>query len=120
MLFKKCWECGETKPFDEFYNNRTTKDKKQARCIPCQKVDTRKLELRRKALMHNIKKNAGCAFCGTRRPQVLVFHHVDPDKKVYQVGQSPCASLSKFFSEIVKCIVLCRNCHAELHYAENT
>lgn len=36
MRTKRCSKCGETKPFDEFHNERRAKDGKNCRCKGCQ------------------------------------------------------------------------------------
>lgn len=64
-----------------------------------------------------IKVTAGCSVCGYRKsPRALQFHHVSNDKEgtiARWVTQGH--KLTKILAEIEKCIVLCANCHAELH-----
>jgi hypothetical protein len=47
------------------------------------------------------------------------FHHRDPTKKDLDVGKllhgNSVASLGKYKSELDKCVLLCRNCHGEIH-----
>lgn len=35
-IMKRCCTCKETKPLDEFYRNKSTKDGYQSSCKPCQ------------------------------------------------------------------------------------
>jgi hypothetical protein len=44
-----------------------------------------------------------------------VFHHTDPEQKEYGIGGYTCCSSGKLRDEIDKCILLCSNCHAEVH-----
>jgi len=37
LIRKRCSSCKEYKPFDDFYNNRTSGDGKDSRCIECVK-----------------------------------------------------------------------------------
>jgi hypothetical protein len=71
----------------------------------------RKLEL--------IKAAGGrCTMCGyDSNLAALVFHHLDTDEKNFKLDMR---SLSNRKSSVVraearKCILVCRNCHAELH-----
>ena len=53
--------------------------------------------------------------CGDKRHYIIDFHHLDPSQKEVSVSD---ASMAKIKSESKKCILLCRNCHAEFHYLE--
>ncbi len=62
------------------------------------------------------KKLGGCKICGYNKCiGCLDFHHKNNDKKV-----SPSALRNynpKFaIKELKKCILLCKNCHYEIHY----
>jgi len=63
----------------------------------------------------NTLKSNGCAICGYNKyVGALDFHHVEPKSKKYYI--SPQRLYRKdFFEELNKCILLCKNCHAELH-----
>lgn len=54
-----------------------------------------------------------CERCGTR--ERLELHHRDPSQKVGHAIWS--WSESRRQAELAKCIVLCRDCHAEHHRA---
>ena len=59
-----------------------------------------------------------CVECGEDCPVCLDFHHIDPAEKEFVV----CAKISKGWlwdrlqPELDKCVLLCRNCHAVLHW----
>lgn len=61
------------------------------------------------------KEGFGCAACGYRfYGGALSFHHVNPTDKKF------CINGNNFMStearrEITKCLLLCCNCHAEVH-----
>lgn len=59
-----------------------------------------------------------CEICGyDKNLAALEFHHINPDEKEFQLDMrhlSNCA-LEKLEEEISKCIILCANCHRELH-----
>lgn len=52
--------------------------------------------------------------------EALDFHHIDPTKKGVDVSQAirDAWKWEKLKVELDKCILLCANCHRELHYAE--
>lgn len=61
---------------------------------------------------------AKCQICGYDKCQnALQFHHIDPSKKKFAISDS----LRKTFTqqeideEINKCILVCSNCHVEIH-----
>jgi hypothetical protein len=56
-----------------------------------------------------------CRFCGYARClRALHFHHVDPKEKEFTVSRTY-KSWEKMRQEIDKCILVCSNCHAEIH-----
>ena len=72
----------------------------------------------RKKLLDIYKVNKGCSVCGYNKCAVaLDFHHEGDEKKEkaisYLVNSS--FNFNKVLEEIKKCIVLCANCHRELH-----
>ena len=64
-----------------------------------------------------LKEEAGgcCSICGyNKNPAALEFHHPDPTVKEGGVIGST-ASLEKQRAEAQKCVLVCANCHRELH-----
>jgi len=73
---------------------------------------------KRKAILSQIKLNSGCAICGYKKcARALQFHHLDPQQKKNDICDMR-NTLNKALEETKKCIVLCSNCHAELHDKE--
>lgn len=57
-----------------------------------------------------------CALCGYSRCSAsLEFHHIDPDNKKYQLSSGNCHELERDLEEAKKCILVCANCHREIH-----
>lgn len=60
-----------------------------------------------------------CQLCGYNKCQeALELHHINPDEKELSFGAiraNPKAWL-KIVEELKKCILLCSNCHKEVHY----
>ena len=64
-------------------------------------------------------KGGKCAICGYNKSiDALDFHHVDPDIKDFNVSDAYGKAWSTVQAELDKCILLCANCHRELHGSE--
>lgn len=63
-----------------------------------------------------------CVKCGESRKHIIDFHHIDPSKKKINFGTNSTVSKGKMslIDEMLKCICLCRNCHADFHYIYGT
>ena len=69
--------------------------------------------------MKKLKKTLKCIKCGENRWWVLDFHHVNPEEKEYSLARLKTqGSKPRIINEMSKCIVLCANCHRDLHYHE--
>ncbi len=56
-----------------------------------------------------------CLNCGYKRClRALSFHHLDPQKKDFRIS-ARCASWESIVHELKKCVLLCSNCHMEVH-----
>lgn len=61
-------------------------------------------------------KGGKCARCGYDRCMAAMeFHHIDPSKKEGELSKLKHGPWIKFKKELDKCILLCSNCHRELH-----
>jgi hypothetical protein len=58
-----------------------------------------------------IRANGPCARCGSIRK--LEVDHVDPETKEYEAASIWSLSVEKRTTELAKCQVLCRRCHAQ-------
>ncbi len=73
---------------------------------------------RKKIRLKAIEQLGGkCMRCGYNRyPEALEFHHRDPSKKLFGIGQKGLTrSWERVKAEAEKCNLLCANCHRELH-----
>ncbi len=58
-----------------------------------------------------------CSRCGYDKCfDALEFHHLDPSEKEFSLGEKRGISLPKLRKELDKCILVCRNCHTEIHH----
>jgi len=70
-------------------------------------------------------KEAGgkCSICGySKNLSALIFHHPDPKRKKFKLDMRSLSNrtLGSVLSERRKCLLLCHNCHAELHHPQLT
>jgi len=80
-------------------------------------IKKEKYHKERAKAIHNLKTN-GCAICGYDKcDDALNFHHVNPQDKKYTIGQNKVFGRN-IIEEINKCILLCSNCHMEIHKKE--
>ncbi len=74
-------------------------------------------EARRKLKLRAVEyKGGACCRCGySKCVAALQFHHVDPDGKDFQIG-GKVLCWEKIQAELDKTIMVCANCHHELHH----
>ena len=79
-------------------------------------------EFRRKRKLDSLEYLGGmkCNRCGYNKPipAVYSFHHIDPSTKDpnFSKMKSNGTKWEDVKAELDKCIVLCHNCHAEVHW----
>jgi hypothetical protein len=57
-----------------------------------------------------------CTICGyCKCIHALTFHHVDPETKSFSIANQALSKIDKLRVEAAKCVLLCSNCHHELH-----
>lgn len=111
------------KEYDAQYwiNNREKRLKQKNRWY----IDNRemwkvKMSIARKKIrdfINDYKLSKGCAICGYNKcVAALEFHH-NGDKE-FLPNASSGRNIESLKEEINKCIVLCSNCHRELHYKQ--
>lgn len=63
-----------------------------------------------------IKILGGKCQCGESRPWILEFHHQDDATKEFEISYLKHLSWHKLEKELHKCVLMCRNCHGDLHF----
>lgn len=132
---KICTHCLTEKDESEFFFKDKSKGRRHSICKTCKKeidrVSYRKGDRakkirnnaaaaikRAKQFVQDIKEVNCCKRCGDERHYVLDFHHIkDKERNISKLVKSGC-SLTKIKEEIIKCEILCANCHREVHYLE--
>jgi len=59
-----------------------------------------------------------CQECGEDRPWVLSFHHKEPKEKDYCIKTIKNYRWSMIEKEVLKCKLVCHNCHHKIHFLE--
>lgn len=111
--FRRCTVCGEVKVLS-LYSPRGG-GRFVNRCKPCEskRVGALQKALKERAVAY---KGGRCQICGySKYIGALDFHHLDPKLKEFEIGQSRYSFSELVRSELDKCVLLCRCCHAEVH-----
>lgn len=106
----------------EFDSNSSTR----IYCYKCsgdstrQDNETRKHQktiLRRSMKLQAIKLLGGkCCKCGYDKCiDALEFHHENQEEKEFKLGSGNTMSWKEYKKEALKCILVCSNCHKEIH-----
>lgn len=89
------------------------------RCRTCriEAVDKRRKLLKLKSIEY---KGGACSRCNySKCIEALEFHHTDPAQKDFSISHDGhTRSWDKIRSELDKCILVCANCHREVHFEE--
>jgi hypothetical protein len=77
-------------------------------------VKRRRRHIKEMAVMY---KGGACETCGYDRDvTALDFHHIEEDTKDFGIGSKGYTrSWEKVKEELDKCIMVCANCHREIH-----
>lgn len=131
---KKCPKCKLNKDLSEFTKNKNTNDGLARVCKLCMAVQSRKsydkdssryktrIKIQQKKCvdyLEQYKTTHSCKKCKENRNWILDFHHIDPNTKEYNIADlKHTGCFNKIKDEILKCILLCKNCHYDFHYLE--
>lgn len=78
------------------------------------------LKNRRKRIKEELLEYKGgkCQLCGYQKcSSALDFHHLNPEEKDFSLSTtSSYKNIDKMKQEVDKCILVCANCHREIHY----
>jgi hypothetical protein len=111
---KCCAFCYKTLPYTkEFFYVKNKKP--HSYCKEC----LNKISIKRQ---QNIKKQSveykggKCYICGYNKCYAAMdFHHLNPNEKDYNLSKHKNCKFEILKTELDKCVLLCSNCHRELH-----
>lgn len=112
---KVCLTCKIAKHVSQYTTRSDRKNTLSPYCKECQAKDTysRYAEIKTYIVQH---MGGICKLCELSYPlSVYSFHHTGREHKDFNIADKRHASLSVVLNELKKCILVCRNCHAEIH-----
>lgn len=113
--FALCTKCRSPKPLAEFRLKNGNIKRRQAYCISCGQSIR---QHRRAAFKTRCINYMGgkCKLCHYHRCRTaLHFHHLVPTQKEFCIGDAMSLVWETVLKELDKCILVCSNCHGELH-----
>lgn len=114
--FRYCPRCKKDCHFEEFYSRRG-KPHSSVYCKKC--TSDQSLERMRNLKEQMVNYKGGeCNRCGYKKYiGALEFHHLDPNEKDFNISHLRYYSFGdKIKNELDKCILVCANCHREIHH----
>lgn len=116
---KTCKECNKEFPkdLDHFYGSGFTKlgnQKFKSRCKKCyESVQKSRFEER----IARFYGKYECQVCGYNKCRAAIeFHHIEESKKDFEISKMRHYSEASLFAELEKCMIVCANCHREIHH----
>jgi len=87
---------------------------KERKASAVKAVTKRRRKIKEMAIEYKGGKCCKCSY--NRCNDVLEFHHLDPSKKDFNISQrGHSRSWVRVKKELDKCIMVCSNCHREIH-----
>jgi hypothetical protein len=107
-----CTVCGKEYVWHSHRNGNSSCRHSKKRCYACRcRNASRNIKTR---LVNEL--GGACSRCGYNTSvAALDFHHVDPSQKEFGVSTKLRYGYNAVLAEAKKCVLLCKNCHAELH-----
>ena len=103
-----CRSCGK-EGAEHFYASA------KYQCKECWNSRTAKTQ-KDKIVMLKESYGGKCTVCGYDKSlNALEFHHTDPSEKEFNLGARRGLKEETLRKELDKCVLVCRNCHAEIH-----
>lgn len=111
---RQCLRCQDFKPLTDF-QSRTGKKYLRSCCRVCegQRVTEYGQDMKERAVAY---LGGACQCCGYDRSMYsLHFHHVEPSQKGFTIAKFKSRKWDTVRIELDKCLLLCGNCHGEIH-----
>ena len=113
VILKECPQHGLTE-----YTWRPSEKRYRCRKCSIEAVQRRRYKVKEQAVEY---KGSKCEICGYNKCiDALEFHHLDPSQKDFGISQKGYTrSWENVKKELDKCIMVCSNCHKEIHSKEH-
>ncbi len=110
-----CPKCQKSREIGDFYQRRG-KPNSSTYCKECTSIQTteRTRDFKQKCVEY---KGGQCVTCGYDKCiGALEFHHLNPNSKDFTIAHLRSYTFNeKVTNELDKCILVCANCHREIH-----
>lgn len=114
---KTCSSCKAELSINNFYSNgyQATGAKKYK--STCKKCSTMLRKDRAEKLILKVFNKYECQICTYNNcKQALEFHHTNPTTKEFSIYDMASLTEDRVIKELKKCMLVCANCHREIHY----
>lgn len=114
---RTCSKCRQRLPLnkDNFSSSKTEKSGLRWYCKPCCSKITIDRQQQQKIKCIDYK-GGRCVVCSYNRcNRSLHFHHLNPAEKEFSLAKYRNRSWTTTKAELDKCILVCSNCHGEIH-----
>ena len=130
---KICVTCEKEKLDDDFNWKNKAKGQRQYSCRQCTRIQSkRSYDRNKESTIQNVKlrndhyalilsewkRTLSCVVCNESAHYCLDFHHLDPSKKDINISSISRGSWKRLRNEILKCVVVCSNCHRKIHQGD--
>jgi hypothetical protein len=116
---KKCSTCGKAKSLEKYFSNGYTQNGTKKYKPNCSECEYKIQRARYDRILTEHFGVARCQQCGYDKCfQALECHHTNSDGKDFRVSQMVTFSKKRIIKELKKCILVCANCHREIHHLE--
>jgi len=113
-MIKKCTKCNKNKHEKEFHYKKT-ENRYNSWCKECVYEFQRNRWQLLKLKAINLFQGK-CSICGyNKNIAAMEFHHINPEYKEYSWTKMRLLKWGEIVEELKKCVLLCSNCHRELH-----
>lgn len=114
VIKKKCKKDKTSTEYVQYLNGRNKLTEVERRRRNVVYVQNRRRKIKEMSVEY---KGGKCEKCGYNKcNRALEFHHLNPTDKKFSISHKGYTrSWSKVKKELDKCIMVCANCHAEIH-----
>lgn len=89
-----------------------------AECKKCNKIRNHNVRRGNKLILIN-ECGGRCIKCNYNKClNALTFHHINQEDKKFDISDRLHYKMSMLREEVKKCILVCQNCHSEIHENE--
>lgn len=112
---RECFGCHTFKPISDFQVGSRLRS--YCPCCENKRILAYGRQLKQKAVEY---LGGQCCLCGYYKSmRSLTFHHKNPSQKDFSIGKHKNLKWETIRKELDKCMLLCANCHGEIHEEAN-